>query len=274
MTDQAKALRNTRPLTFESPAHNLEDGTALVIGSGKGGVGKSLVAVTIASSLAASGKRVLLVDADFNLGTLHVLLGVRPATQTEQLLDPDASVESLVVPVCHNLWLMPAATGAESLQRLGPHERVRWHRRVTRLFPNYDAVIVDCSAGLDGALRVTAMQASRLLLVTTPEPAALTSAYALIKLVHGRLPRLPIDLLVNRTVHPDEGAAAASRISEACQRFLGRDVRYLGAIDEDAGMRASLAHPERLVDPAAGGRAQQKLRGILAQHMLEEDHKS
>jgi flagellar biosynthesis protein FlhG len=274
VTDQARALRNTRPLTFEPPTHNIEDGTAIVVGSGKGGVGKSLVAVTIASSLAASGKRVLLVDADFNLGTLHVLLGVRPSIQPEVLLDPDASVESLVVPVCHNLWLMPAASGAESLQRLGPHERVRWHRRVTQLFPDYDAVIVDCSAGLDGALRVTAMQASRLLLVTTPEPAALTSAYALIKLVHGRLPRLPIDILVNRTVHPDEGAAAVSRIHEACQRFLGREVRYLGAIDEDPGMRASLAHPERLVDPAAAGRAQERLREILARHLLEEDRES
>lgn len=270
MTDQAKALRNTRPLSFEPPPH-VDDGTALVIGSGKGGVGKSLVAVTIASSLAAAGKRVLLVDADFNLGTLHVLLGVRPSTQPEALLDPDASVESVVIPVCENLWLMPAASGVESLQRLGPHERVRWHRRVTRLFPDYDAVIVDCSAGLDGALRVTAMQASRLLLVTTPEPAALTSVYALIKLVHGRLPRLPIDLLVNRTVHPDEGAAAASRIHEACQRFLGRDVRYLGAVDEDPAMRATLAHPARLVDPAASGPAQSQLRTILSNHLLPDN---
>lgn len=270
MTDQAKALRATRPLSFTPPPH-VEAGEALVIGSGKGGVGKSLVAVTIASSLAAAGRRVLLVDADFNLGTLHVLLGVRPNVQPETLLDPDAAVEAAVVPVCRNLWLMPAASGAESLQRLGPHERVRLHRRVTRLFPAYDAVVVDCAAGLDGALRVTAMQASRLLLVTTPEPAALTSVYALIKLVHGRLPRLPIDLLVNRTVHPDEGVAAASRIHEACQRFLGRDVRYLGAIGEDASMRASLAHPEFLVDPAHGGPAQTELRAILAAHHLDRD---
>ncbi len=270
MTDQAKALRNTRPLTFEPPAH-VDSGSALVVGSGKGGVGKSLVAVTIASSLAAAGKRVLLVDADFNLGTLHVLLGVRPEVQPETLMDPDASVESLVIPVCHNLWLMPAASGAESLQRLGPHERVRWHRRVTGIFPDYDAVIVDCGAGLDGALRVTAMQASRLLLVTTPEPAALTSVYALIKLVHGRLPRLPIDLLVNRTVHADEGAAAATRIHEACRRFLGRDVRYLGAVEEDAAMRASLAHPARLVDPAASGLAQRQVRDILANHLMPDE---
>ncbi|HRP08176.1 MAG TPA: AAA family ATPase, partial [Gemmatimonadales bacterium] len=247
MTDQARALRNrAAPMVFE-PARQEVTGGALVVGSGKGGVGKSLVAVTMASTLAASGKKVLLVDADFNLGTLHVLLGIRPAVQPENLLDPGTSTASAVVPVCRNLWLLPSASGSEALQRLGPHERVQLHRRATQLFPDYDAVVIDCAAGLDVALRVTAMQASRLVLVTTPEPAALTSAYALIKLVHGRLPRLPIDLLVNRVAHQDEGSAAAERIGEACNRFLGREVRYLGGVPEDPGMRSALSRPEELV---------------------------
>lgn len=266
MTDQARALRNrANQVTFEPAGQRLENG-ALVVGSGKGGVGKSLVAVTLASSLAASGKRVLLVDADFNLGTLHVLLGIRPSVQPEALLDPDTSTESVVVPVCRNLWLLPSASGSESMQRLGPHERVQLHRRATQLFPDYDAVVIDCAAGLDSALRVTAMQASRLVLVTTPEPTALTSAYALIKLVHGRLPRLPIDLLVNRIAHEGEAVAAAERIGAACNRFLGREVRYLGAISEDPAMRSALAHPEDLVRPDQGNQAQRELREIIARH--------
>ncbi|HRX19701.1 MAG: P-loop NTPase [Gemmatimonadetes bacterium] len=270
MTDQARALRAARPagVAFPEP---LTEASALVIGSGKGGVGKSLVAVTLASSLAAAGRRVLLVDADFNLGTLHVLLGVRPAVQPEDLLEPEVDAESVIIPVAHNLWLMPAPSGAESVQRLGPHDRARFHRRVARLFPAYDAVVVDAAAGLDSALRVAAMQAARMVLVTTPEPTALTSAYALVKLVHGRLPLLPIDLLVNRTVDAAEGTLAATRMQEACSRFLGRTLRYLGAIPEDTTMRAALGSPEGLVDPAVSGPAQAALRAIVERTLLSPE---
>jgi flagellar biosynthesis protein FlhG len=267
MTDQARAQRAARPVGVSFP-EPLTEASALVIGSGKGGVGKSLVAVTLASSLAAAGRRVLLVDADYNLGTLHVLLGVRPEVRPEDLLEPEVDATSVIVPVRRNLWLMPAPSGAESIQRLGPHDRARLHRRVARLFPEYDAVVVDAAAGLDSALRVAAMQAARMVLVTTPEPTALTSAYALVKLVHGRLPLLPIDLLVNRTVDADEGLVAANRMQDACTRFLGRTLRYLGAIPEDSTMRAALAQPERLVDPAGSGPAQAALRAIVEAALL------
>ncbi|HET9064826.1 MAG TPA: P-loop NTPase [Gemmatimonadales bacterium] len=266
MTDQARALRVARPAgaPFQQAEQAIDAETgAVVVGSGKGGVGKSLVAVTMASTLAAAGRRVLLVDADFNLGTLHVLLGVRPDVQPETLLEPGVDAADVVIPVCRNLWLMPATSGSERIQRLSTHDRARLHRQVTRLYPHYDTVIVDAAAGLDSALRVAAMQASRLVLVTTPEPTALTSAYALVKMVHGRLPLLPIDLLVNRTHDPDEGAIAAERMRQACARFLGRPLRFLGAIPEDGAMRAALSDPERLVDPDRAGPAQAALHAII-----------
>lgn len=272
MTDQARALRVARPgsASFQQAETAVHvDTGAVVVGSGKGGVGKSLVAVTLASALAAAGRRVLLVDADFNLGTLHVLLGVRPEVQPETLLEPGVDATDVVVPVCRNLWLMPATSGSERVQRLSTHDRARLHRQVTRLYPQYDTVVVDAAAGLDSALRVAAMQASRLVLVTTPEPTALTSAYALVKMVHGRLPLLPIDLLVNRAQHHDEGEAAAERMRQACARFLGRPLRYLGAIPEDGQMRAALSHPERLVDPDHAGPAQAALHAIIRTHLAD-----
>lgn len=272
MTDQARALRVARPggATFQPSETGVPADTgAVVIGSGKGGVGKSLVAVTLASALAAAGRRVLLVDADFNLGTLHVLLGVRPEVQPETLIEPGVDAADVVIPVCRNLWLMPATSGSERIQRLSTHDRARLHRQVTRLYPQYDTVVVDAAAGLDSALRVAAMQASRLVLVTTPEPTALTSAYALVKMVHGRLPLLPIDLLVNRAQHQDEGEAAAERMRQACARFLGRPLRYLGAIPEDGQMRAALSHPEQLVDPDHAGPAQVALHAIIRTHLAD-----
>lgn len=272
MNDQARALRALRPETTSFPLREgvmPVDSGAMVIGSGKGGVGKSLVAVTLASGLAAAGRRVLLVDADFNLGTLHVLLGVRPQQEPEGLLDATVDATDLVIPVCRNLWLMPATSGSERMQRLSTQERARVHRQVTRLYPHYDAVVVDAAAGLDSALRVAAMQASRLVLVTTPEATALTSAYALVKMVHGRLPLLPIDLLVNRIQHPDEAELAADRMQQACARFLGRPLRFIGSVPEDSDLRSMLRHPERMVTPEEAGPAQAALHTILHTHLRD-----
>ncbi len=270
MTDQARGLRLARPTGVEFPAPGpSNDSAAIVVGSGKGGVGKSLVALTLATALADAGRRVLLVDADFNLGTLHVLLGVRPAVAPERAIEPDVDPAALIVPVRQNLSLLPAASGAEELQRLSSHDRARLHRRVTTLYPAFDAVVVDAAAGLDSALRVAAMHAGRLLLVTTPEPTALTSAYALVKMVHGRLPRLPIDLLINRIVTADEADSAAQRLDQACARFLGRSLRYLGAIPEDPGLRAMLSEPARLTDPHRAGVAQAAIHRIVAANLQD-----
>jgi flagellar biosynthesis protein FlhG len=106
-------------------------------------------------------------------------------------------------------------------------------------------------------------------MVTTPEPTALTSAYALIKLVHGRLPRLPIELVVNRTLDETDGRQAAERLEEACQRFLGRRLRYLGAIPEDPGMRQALRDPAQLVSRTGTGPAQAALHAIAEQILAD-----
>lgn len=270
MTDQARTLRTlaTERVAFPPPGPATET-EAIVVGSGKGGAGKSLTALTLAAGFAAAGRRTLLVDGDLNLGNQHVLLGVRPAIAPEALLETHVAPGDLVVPVSPNLWLMPAASGADAFDGLSGADRARVQRRISTLYPDYDLVVVDAAAGLDGALRCASLRATRLLMVTTPEPTALTSAYALIKLVHGRLPRLPIELVVNRTLDATDGRQAADRLAEACQRFLGRRLRYLGAIPEDAGMRQALRDPGQLVVRAAAGPAQAALHAV-AERLLHE----
>jgi flagellar biosynthesis protein FlhG len=91
----------------------------------------------------------------------------------------------------------------------------------------------------------------------------------LIKLVHGRLPRLPIELVVNRTLDETDGRQAANRLEEACQRFLGRRLRYLGAIPEDPGMRQALRDPAQLIVRAGAGPAQAALHAVAEQLLSE-----
>lgn len=265
MTDQAAALREARrdPIRFPAPEGS-GDTPAVVVGSGKGGVGKSVAAISFAAALAETGHRVLLVDGDQNLGNLHVLLGVRPALTPETLLHESLAPADLVIPVAERLFLMPADSGTDAVQRLGPTDRARLQRRVSGIYADYDVVIVDAAAGLDSALRCVALHATRLVVMTMPEATALTDAYALIKVVHGQLPRLPVDVVVNRVHEPSEGEAAFDKLRAAASRFLGRPLEYLGAVPEDREMRALAADPVRLLHPSHGTPAQRAFAALAA----------
>jgi len=217
----------------------------VLVGSGKGGVGKSLLSILLAAEAASAGRRVLLFDADLSLGTLHVLLGLRPAARVDALLDSPLEPDDLVCRVSRNLWLLPGTCGVERLHDLSPLERARLELRLSAVFSNYDLVIVDSGSGLDGAVRTATISADRLVVVATPEPAALTGAYALMKIAHLRTPEIPIDVLVNRCQSDADGVAAFDKLATACDHFLNREIRYVGAMTEDPSLALAARDPEQ-----------------------------
>jgi len=248
MTDQAAALRAMVGLRPPGIALRRDGSQALVIGSGKGGVGKSVLAALAAGCLARQGRRVLLLDGAQNLGNLHVLLGVRPRFRLEDLLESGGPVADLVHPVADGVWLVPGDSGARALYALGPADRARLHHRLSALYDDFDVVLVDAGAGLEAAVRVATMRASRLLVITAPEPTALTDAYALIKIVTTQIPDLPVDLLVNRVTDGNEGYEAHARLAKATARFLHRDLRRVGDVPEDPALRRAARHTTGLLD--------------------------
>lgn len=246
MMDQAAALRAMMAGREPLPAGEPAGPPTLVVGSGKGGVGKSVVSVLLAERLTRDGRRVLLVDGDQNMGNLHVLLGLNRAARLEQVLTEAAAPRDLLTPVTDRLWLLPADSGAETLYSLGSVDRARLHHRLSALYDDFDVVVVDAGPGLESVVRVGTMRATRLLVVTAPEPAALTDAYATIKIVHAQLRELPVDILVNRVVDDREGPQTFDRLATAADRFLHRELRYLGAFAEDEAIRRAVRSPGRL----------------------------
>jgi flagellar biosynthesis protein FlhG len=236
---------------------------AIVVGSGKGGVGKSVTAIAVAAELAASGRRVLLLDGSQNLGSLHVMLGVQPVLSLESLIDSPMSPMELTSPVAPNLWLLPSESGSEILHGLDATDRARLQRRLSGLFDQYDVTVIDAGAGLESVVRCAAMRATRLLVVTTADPAALSDAYALIKITSLQVGSLPIDVVVNRVRDENEGRARYERLASATERFLRRGLRYLGAVPEDSAMRDAIESPERLLAPD-GSPALAALRRLTA----------
>jgi flagellar biosynthesis protein FlhG len=235
----------------------------IVVGSGKGGVGKSVVSVLIATAVAAQGGRVLLLDGDQNLANLHVLLGVRPKARIESMLSGKVEAPDLVQWVSPNLWLLAGESGAESLYALEAVNRARLQHRLSEVYHRFDVVVVDTGAGIENVVRAATMRATSLLLVTAPEPTALTDAYALIKIVHLQLPDFPIDILVNRCLSVTEGRDAFVKLATACERFLRRDVRYAGALPEDESIRLAVRNPSRLLETIQSTQAAQTLKSTV-----------
>jgi flagellar biosynthesis protein FlhG len=248
--DQAAALRSLAAQPSRPACPGAPRAEVIVIGSGKGGVGKSVLAVLFATALVRDGRRVLLVDGCQNQGNLHILLGVRPAGRLEDLLTGEADLEQLPVDVGPGLRLLPADSGAESLYALSRVDRARLHHQLSSLYDDSETVVVDGGPGIDNVVRVASMGATRLVVVTVPEPTALSDAYALIKIVSLQIPALPVSVLVNRTRSGEEGPAAFERLSLAASRFLGRELDYLGTLPEDDALRADLRRPGALLAAA------------------------
>lgn len=262
MNDQAAQLRAMMAGLRREPVPPAGPPT-IVVGSGKGGVGKSVVSALLAQRLAAEGRRVLLVDGSQNLGNQHVLFGIHRGATLEHLLTDAVSPRDLLVGVTEQLWLLPADSGAESLQGLGALDRARLHHRLSVLYSDFEAVIVDAGAGIDSVMRVCTMGATRLILVTLPEPAALTDAYATLKIVHAQLKDLPVDVLINRVADAREGPQAHERLATAAERFLHRSIRYLGAIWEDDEIRRAVRAPGRLATGLGPGPNSDLLTTVL-----------
>jgi flagellar biosynthesis protein FlhG len=246
MNDQALRLRQLAAESVPAPT-DLNGPPVIVIGSGKGGVGKSVLAVLTAQALADRGLRVLLLDGSQNLGHLQVLLGVAVQARLEQLARGEATPESLLHRVTERIWLVPGDSGAEGLYALPAVDSARLHHRLCALYDEFDAVVVDGGPGIEGVVRLSTMRGTRLVVVTMPEAGALTDAYALIKLVHVQLPTLPIDVLVNRVTSEEEATVAFERLAGAAERFLARSLGWLGALPETPELRAAMRRPGALL---------------------------
>lgn len=267
MTDPVEALRRLateHPMPASVPSG--EGPPVLVVGSGKGGVGKSVLAVLLAKAMADEGRRTLLLDGAQNLGNLHVLLGVRPGIRLETVLGGTGSATALLQPVADRLWLLPADSGAENLYSMSATDQARLHFRLAMLYDEFDAVVVDAGPGVEGVVRLATMRGTRLLVVTMPEPAALTDAYALIKIVSLQVPGFPIDVLCNRTLDATEGRAAFDRLDTAAGRFLGRSIGYLGEVAEDPDMRRAVRSPGDLLR-APPPAARDAMKTIVREHL-------
>lgn len=216
------------------------DGEIVVFVSGKGGVGKTSVAVNLGIDLARRGSRTILVDADFGLANADVLLNVSATADIFDLLDPRRDVNDLLVAGPEGLNVL---CGVSGLTRAGGPARFDAGdciRALHRLRAEADVVLVDCGAGVSDALIALALCADRLVLTTTPEPTALTDAYATLKILHTRGFAAQVGVIVNMARTEKEAASAARRLARVSAQFLGLEVEDIGHVPFDRHVGAAV----------------------------------
>lgn len=220
--------------------HITKQPRTLAITGGKGGVGKTSVALNLSLTLAREGYRVLLLDGDTDLANVSIMLGRYPERTLANVMAGDCSLRDVIMEAEWGLHIIPGASGVEQCVDMAAEESLRVLKALSRLEKNYDYVITDTASGLQKTGMHMIAAAELACVVVTPDPASLTDAFSLIKLLIRRGYRRTPSVLVNMAQGASQARSVFQRLDAAAVRHLGLQLHYLGAIWRDETLRQSV----------------------------------
>jgi flagellar biosynthesis protein FlhG len=209
---------------------------SVVLGSGKGGTGKSFLATSLAVLLHRRGLRVTLVDCDFGLACDHLLLGVTPQLTLQHLLSGQATVDEVRIETPCGPWLIPGASGVRQLAAMTDHQLSILARQLGRMAAQEEVLILDAGAGIAPQTVMTMLCADRIVLVAQPEIAALTDVYAVVKCLTQLDKSKRFAVVINRATDDAQGQRAFDKLAEVADRYAGVKLDFLGSITDDAAV--------------------------------------
>lgn len=234
--------------------------------SGKGGVGKSNVAVNVALELAALGRRVSLLDADFALANADVLLGLNPQYHLGHVLTGERTLEEVVVKVARGVRLIPGGSGIKDLANLPADQHARLIAELRAMEDDSDFIIIDTAAGIAHNVTGVLRAAAEVVIVTTPDPAAIVDAYATIKVMHQHSPSKPVWIVVNDVCGNSDAKQVFAQLHTAAARFLNHHTKHLGTIPRDTELVEAVREQTPVVEYAPDAPSSRALRSI-ARHL-------
>lgn len=239
MNDQAQRLRElarNRELVNTLTASNLKNFSSgvircksIAVTSGKGGVGKTNIALSLAVVLASLRKKVLLLDADLGLANVHILLGLAPKFNLSHFLDQTCTLEQLIIKGIGGVDILPGASGLDKLANLDQGRLEFLQHSFFNLEQKYDFMIIDTGAGIGANVIRFASRADLSVLVMSPEPTSLADAYAMVKILYENGAQR-IQTLVNMAVSERDGLETFDRINALVVKFLKKPLEFLGVL--------------------------------------------
>lgn len=224
----------------QQPRKQLSRPHVLAITSGKGGVGKSSIAVNLGLSLVKTGARVCILDADTGLANVNILLGLQPEWRLEHVLFGARTIEEVLLEGPLGLKVIPGATGISECVTLHPRQQLRLTRELGRIEHDFDYLLLDTAAGIGDTTLDFVSAAHQTLLVITPEPTSLTDAFSLVKLMSRRRRGMVYQVVVNMCASANEARQIFHRFSAAVEKYIGLRVRLLGFIQRDESLRSAV----------------------------------
>ena len=257
MEEQAKELRailGTGTDTRSERTDRNHKTRIIAITSGKGGVGKTNLAVNMSIAYAQLGKKVILIDGDLGMANVNVLLNIVPQNNLMQVINGQKKMSEIILDTEFGIKFIAGANGFSKIANLSVEELDNFAKEFSAL-SNADIIIIDTGAGIANNVLQFVAAADEVYVVTTPEPTAITDAYGIIKIITTELVNRDINLklLVNRVHSADEGKRISDRIINIVAQFLNYKVEYIGFVYDDTVVQASVIRqkPFMVVNPTS-----------------------
>ncbi len=246
-----------------SPAQRTKGQNIIAIASGKGGVGKTWLAITLAHAIANHERKVLLLDGDLGLANLDIQLGLMPKQDLGSVIAGRLTLNQAVLPFPPGGFdIIAGRSGSGGLANVPPSRLQMLSEDLTLLAQAYDRIIIDLGAGVERTVRQLTANVGIVIVVATDEPTSLTDAYAFIKVTHMERPNLDIRIVINASNSTREGERTYNTLLKACEGFLKIAPPLLGVIRRDPKVRETIRSQTPLITRYPNTEAAQDVESI------------
>lgn len=286
--DQAESLRTLRKKdkiskpnagnrSAKGCCHSRHGVRLISVTSGKGGVGKTNISANLAYLLSRMNQETMILDADAGLANIDVILGINPPYNLSHVLNGERLMADTLVEGPGGIKIMPSASGIPEMTDLSRGQKLTLIDELNVLNNSFDFIFIDTGAGISSNVMYFNMAAREIIVVTTPEPTALTDAYALIKVLYQRHAKKRFRLIVNMARNASEAKEVYDRLGHATDHFLNLTIEYLGHVLLDEKVREAVRQQKAVAEIYPNSPAARCLAGIaeeIRSEILQDDEDS